>query len=1123
MKKTQENKGKMIKLNIDQERIKELGPLYLQTVISAENQSAVIVTGKDDEFDKIGQELQKQIAEKIDVRLELIDQAQFDGVQELGQNIIAFGHVGNNKLLERMHYLGYIENADYREKGLKVISIHNPLGDGHNVIAVLGYTVQAARNGGKTLIKHIINLNGRWLINKRLFEIEPTVNIPDMSIYLKKDPSSSRSGARRFLKMLYYLKTTGKEECARAFIDIVTPYATGEIPLSFELMSAVDFWTDRLVIDWDFTEEFEYFLDEERLMVANFIAACTQYCNDSLTYQKWRITEEEYQIFNHHTYPASGLYFGSMYLRRHGYEIPEIDGWLEKSGQVFNRAAKLGRSFDESGHYSFLVGNTLLKATLANGDSSYAKSDELARYVDMAIVCQNNFFESVPFGDSDYYHGKKGFASLMLLQAAYWQNNGNYKWVAEKSHPGHTKSDVLSRSVEAKKADKYLGLYVLPLDEVFYRWLNLPMFPGYPEPLRKTNVELEKCFDKISMRSGWEKTDDYILLQGLGGGAHSHPHTNSISQYQANERLFIIEGDYIRRMPWNHNMIMVIRDGSHDTVPVTARLDSAEKLDGSAITQSTVLEYNGCDWQRSIIWLENDCAVVIDSLKARIEGDYEFRCYWRTLGDVEKTESGMYGEQSGQHFYVTELTNSERRVYTEPPAPHFGKYPKYRYGKNVPYVLSEKQKLHLKAGEETCYINLLLPNGEGKKPRRKIEWDSEGKMKVTGGGPDITIDIDGLAIKDKAEYKFEGQNRLSCLENRKKQDIAADKISAPDAKQKWKVQLPSPTTAICSINGTEFFVGREDGSLLKLDSDGNIETIGEAEDKINSVMAGRIYGQEEITLIATGEDSKVRFFSESGKEKLTIDLKTLFRLPAAGRALCLADLDGDGKLWPIVGTRDWAVHAIKPDGTFRWTFNTTAHCVSALSAGDINNDGKDDIAVGTVYFCVPVITGEGKRLWQDENYNDYWRAGPIFPFVEIGNIDGEGDVEVIAAGHDTLIHCISSKGEKKWTYSFGDEPKGMVLFCGAIAVASATGDLHLVDKAGERIWRLSFPKPCSTLSQTTDGQLCVGLENGEVFWVNKEGEVTAWTNQNESCNLLYGFGEKVLIADTKGGFSLWEK
>ena len=108
-------------------------------------------------------------------------------------------------------------------------------------------------------------------------------------------------------------------------------------------MSAVDFWTDALVAGWERAEVFDYFTDEERLLIVNFIASCTEYCHDSVTYQKWRVTDEEHQIFNHHTFPAKSLFRGCWYLRRHGYEIADLDAWLAKTKRVFDRASEAGR------------------------------------------------------------------------------------------------------------------------------------------------------------------------------------------------------------------------------------------------------------------------------------------------------------------------------------------------------------------------------------------------------------------------------------------------------------------------------------------------------------------------------------------------------------------------------------------------------------------------------------------------------------------------------------------------------------------------------------------------------------------------------------------------------------
>jgi hypothetical protein len=186
-------------------------------------------------------------------------------------------------------------------------------------------------------------------------------------------------------------------------------------------------------------------------------------------------------------------------------------------------------------------------------------------------------------------------------------------------------------------------------------------------------VPPEQGFDKLSLRGGWEPTDDYLLVQGFGAGQHGHPDANSISQYQAQGRLFLVDSDYIRRMPAQHNMVMVIRDGQHGLIPVTARLDNAFEFSGGAFTQTTLPGYNGCDWQRAILWLRNDCAVVVDTLTALEAGDYELRCYWRTLAETklvhpdERRDPNVHpacgDDFSGADFGRNRYRHRRKRVY----------------------------------------------------------------------------------------------------------------------------------------------------------------------------------------------------------------------------------------------------------------------------------------------------------------------------------------------------------------------------------------------------------------------------------------------------------------------------
>jgi len=1054
--------GVMIELRVDTDRIKRLAPLYQETILAGEQQRAGIVAPKEGQFRRTAGRVQEQLARRTGAELPLLDEASFANAEELSGNIIAIGHVANNQLLRRLHHLGYLANRDYPSEGLRVVSVHNPLGHGHNVLAALGYTPQVAERSLERLLERLVARDGQWLAEGRILEIEPRPETPDPDDLLAEARARGKESwvgrPSSFLTALDHLNAAGEERWARAFVELITPYATGEIPLSFWLMSAVDFWTDRLVTGWDIAEEFPYFSDDERLLIANFIASCTQYCHDSITYQKWRITQEEHQVFNHYTFPAKGLFFGCMYLRRHGYEVVDIDAWLEKSLHVFARAAQAGRSFDEGGAgYSWLVGNHLLEVSLARGDTGYAASEKLVHYADLAVAIQNNHFETVPFGDCGGYHSRGGGAANILLRAAEWHKDRGYKWVAEQTGPQEAEADVLAREVPGEPPAKHLGLFVLPLDPVIRRWAGLPFFPNYPPPLAAPNVPARQCFDKLSLRGGWDEDDDYLLLQGFGSGSHGHPDANAISQYQARGRLFLVDCDYIRRMPKQHNMVMIIRDGEHAPIPVTARLDCTEEFSGGAMTQTTLVDYNGCDWTRTLLWLAGDFVLAIDSLRAKVAGEYELRCYWRTLGAASLTERGMNANHDDEHFHVIELTDSERRLDVEPIPLNAADYPEYKFGAPSPKVLCEKRKLQLDGGEEVCFVNLLLPNGRAKAPRRAIEWAGPGLMRISGEGPTVTVNAEGFEIEGGVSYTFSESNRLTGLEARPSHASApAVHLPASVGTERWRVPLPAAATC---LNGTEdggALVGCEDGSVVKVDQAGELRLLTRAEAGIGAVLAGRLFGEAEVTYMTAGFDGKLRFLTPDGGQRMVVDLPGGTHLPGWGRALCLADLDGDGKLWPIVGTAAWRVHAIGPDGAVRWTFDTAAHSVTCLAAGDLNGDGRDEVAAGTVYFCVPAATADGQRLWQDEEYNDYWRGGPHFTDIHIADVDADGQLEVITAASDTLVHCISHLGEKKWTLSIGDDPAGLVLISRGIAAASRTGDLHLIDGQGNRLWRLSL-------------------------------------------------------------------
>ncbi len=1106
----------LIELCVDDPRITRVAPLSYDTPIADDAPLAALVAPADGPFREVAAMARAALRERTGVELPLLDDAGLFEAEALPTHLIAIGHAGANRLLRRLHYLGFLNDEDYPREGLQVTSIHAPLGDGRNVLAALGATPEVAAAAVDRLVERVTEGDGGWLVAGRVQEIEPAPETADRERLLaeaaKVTPDSlGRPG--HFRECLRWLRRTGDEAWARAFVQTLAPYADGSIPLSCARMSAVDFWTDELVRLWDACEAFEFFSDDERLTATNFVVACGQYCHDSITYQKWRIVEEEHQIFNHHTFPAVGLAFTVMYLRRRGYELPELDDWEDKSRRTFARAAEAGRSFDEGGAgYSWLVPSHLMRARFAVGDLSWAQSRKLMHCADLAIMVQNNLFETVPYGDCGGYHATGTGAAEVLLRAAEFHGDAGCRWVAEKHGARRAEADIFARDLPAAPPERHIGLFVLPLDPVIHRWAGLPRFPGYPPPPVVPNVPADEGFDKLTFRGGWAPEDDYLLLQGFGDGQHGHPDANAISQYQANGRLFLVDNDYISRWPKNHNMVQVLRDGRHGNIPTTARLDATFEFDDGAATQTSLIGYNGCDWQRTMVWWRNDCVLVIDGLRAREAGEYELRCWWRTLGEAEMTERGMHAEHEGEHFRVIELTDSERRMDIEPVPVNNVDYPEYHFGDGRPKVLCETRRVLLDAGDEVCFVNLIVPGGDAAAAPRDIAWREPGVVEVSGDGPAITVDAEGVAIDDAPVLAL--AHPLSCLQAQPEPAPAPRMQARASAGIAWQTDLPAPATCLSAGPGGGL-VGCENGSFGLIDQDGALQVLGKSDECIDDILAGRIFGEEETSILVGGHDCTVRWLAADGAERMRIDMPRGTHMPPWATCLDLADLDADGRLWPVVGTAAWQVVAITPEGGFRWIFDTAAHTVTDVAAGDLNSDGRDEIATATVYYCVPAITADGDRLWEDEDYNDFWNAGPTFPMVRIADVDGDGEPEVITAGSDALVHCIDCRGYKKWTCSIGDEAAGLQVTPAGIAAASLTGDVHLIDGVGEPVWRARLGSRCCSLA-AVEGGFAVAVEDGRVLWLDASGDAIAGIALDALCRHLLADGAAVIAATADG-------
>jgi hypothetical protein len=135
----------------------------------------------------------------------------------------------------------------------------------------------------------------------------------------------------------------------------------------------------------------------------------------------------------------------------------------------------------------------------------------------------------------------------------------------------------------------------------------------------------------------------------------------------------------------------------------------------------------------------------------------------------------------------------------------------------------------------------------------------------------------------------------------------------------------------------------------------------------------------------------------------------------------LGDLDNDGVEEIVIGTTGRKVYVLRANGSVApgWPVNVTAEVNSSAALGDIDGDGYLDVVVGCGSTFDPTGAGglfvfrrNGTLLWSfttaDENQDG--RPDGIFSTPAIGDVDGDGRNEIAVGSWDFRIYLFRSNG-----------------------------------------------------------------------------------------------------------------
>jgi hypothetical protein len=190
----------------------------------------------------------------------------------------------------------------------------------------------------------------------------------------------------------------------------------------------------------------------------------------------------------------------------------------------------------------------------------------------------------------------------------------------------------------------------------------------------------------------------------------------------------------------------------------------------------------------------------------------------------------------------------------------------------------------------------------------------------------------------------------------------------------------------------------------------------------------------------------------------------------------LADLDSDGTLEIILGSRDWVngqpgyggmVYAYRHDGTLLWQHHVRAPVNSSPTVSDLTDDGHPDVIVSMGGITekpqrwhggVIALNGlNGQELWtfdtQDwlNHVHDGWLDG-VISTPAVGDINDDGFPEIAFGAWDQCLYLLDRNGLPLWgnlpgilgeVYCGGHGFYNEDVFWSSPALADVTGDGRL--------------------------------------------------------------------------------
>jgi len=200
-----------------------------------------------------------------------------------------------------------------------------------------------------------------------------------------------------------------------------------------------------------------------------------------------------------------------------------------------------------------------------------------------------------------------------------------------------------------------------------------------------------------------------------------------------------------------------------------------------------------------------------------------------------------------------------------------------------------------------------------------------------------------------------------------------------------------PVIADLDGDGTpEILAGDRSGALTCLDHTGRVRWVFEAESRVGPVLVADIYDLPGKEIVLPSADGRLYLLGADGRWLWDLHVPDEV-LPNSTPVL--ADVDGSGR--PELYLGGGLHHFLRIDLSTRkivHSENVYVHVNAAITAADLDKDGKDEVIFGTKGGAVYVYGEQGVR-WKYEP-----RHATIYAAPNIVNIDSDPQLEILSHG-----------------------------------------------------------------------------------------------------------------------------